>query len=51
MGKKKLFILLNDLGALNLQDIKWIVIGPETGNRKGKVTVKREWVNNIMKQV
>lgn len=43
--------LLNDLGELHLQDIKWIVIGPETGNRKARVAVKREWVDNIMKQV
>lgn len=43
--------LLNDLGELDLHDIKWIVIGPETGNRKGKITVKKEWVDNIMRQV
>lgn len=43
--------LLNDLGDLDLHDIKWIVIGPETGNRKGKVTVKKEWVENIIRQV
>lgn len=43
--------LLNDLGELDLHDIKWIVIGPETGNRKGKVTVKKEWVENIIRQV
>ncbi|SCY75207.1 protein gp37 [Flavobacterium anhuiense] len=43
--------LLNDLGELDLHDIKWIVIGPETGNRKGKVKVKKEWVDNIVKQV
>jgi len=43
--------LLNNLGELDLHDIKWIVIGPETGNRKGKVTVKKEWVENIIRQV
>lgn len=43
--------LLNDLGELDLHDIKWIVIGAETGNRKGKVSVKKEWVDNIMRQV
>lgn len=42
--------LMNDLAELDLHDIKWIVIGPETGNRKGKVTVKKEWVRNIVKQ-
>lgn len=43
--------LLNDLGELDLHNIKWIVIGAETGNRKGKVTVKKEWIDNIMRQV
>ena len=26
---------------------EWIVIGAETGNRKGKVTPKRAWVEEI----
>lgn len=30
-------------------DISWIIIGAETGNRKGKVVPKKEWVNNICK--
>lgn len=28
---------------------RWIIIGPETGNRKGKVMPKKEWVDNICK--
>lgn len=28
---------------------QWIVIGAETGNRKGKITPKREWIENIVK--
>lgn len=27
---------------------KWVIIGAETGNRKGKVIPKREWVENIL---
>ena len=27
--------------------IKWIIIGAETGNRKGKVIPKREWIEHI----
>lgn len=27
---------------------RWIIIGAETGNRRGKVTPKREWVENIL---
>lgn len=26
---------------------KWVIIGAETGNRKGKVTPQKEWVDNI----
>lgn len=42
--------LFNDLGEINLQDIKWIVIGPETGNRKDKIAVKKEWIDSIVRQ-
>ena len=30
------------LGAFN-----WIIIGAETGNRKGKITPKKEWIDKI----
>jgi protein gp37 len=30
-------------------DVKWIIIGAETGNRKGKVIPKREWIETIVK--
>lgn len=33
-------------GALELWD--WIIIGAETGNRKGKVIPKREWIAEIV---
>lgn len=29
-------------------NIEWVIIGAETGNRKGKVTPKREWIDNIV---
>lgn len=29
---------------------EWAIIGAETGNRKGKVTPEREWVDTIVKQ-
>ena len=28
--------------------IKWVIIGAETGNRKGKIVPKKEWVDNIV---
>jgi len=33
---------------VNLQGIDWIIVGAETGNRKGKVIPKREWVEDIV---
>lgn len=30
--------------------LKWVIIGAETGNRKGKVIPKREWIESIVKQ-
>ena len=32
----------------NLHDIDWVIIGAETGNRKGKVIPKREWIEDIV---
>ena len=29
------------------KNIKWVIIGAETGNRKGKVTPKKEWIDNL----
>jgi protein gp37 len=29
-------------------DVKWVIIGAETGNRKNKVIPKREWIQNIV---
>jgi len=28
--------------------VKWVIIGCETGNRKGKIIPKREWIENIV---
>lgn len=28
--------------------IEWIIIGAETGNRKGRITPKREWIDKIV---
>jgi protein gp37 len=35
-------------GSLHL--IKWVIIGAETGNRKGKIIPKKEWVQNIVEK-
>lgn len=42
--------LFSDLGEIDLENIGWVVIGTETGNRKGKIVAKKEWVLNIAKQ-
>ncbi len=41
--------LFEDLGDIDLSDIQWIVIGTETGNCKGKIDTKRQWVENLVK--
>lgn len=42
--------MFDDVGKLDLTDISWVVIGTETGNRKGKSSSKKEWVFNIYNQ-
>lgn len=42
--------LHEDLGELELDGIGWVVIGTDTGKRKGKIDAKAEWVMNITKQ-
>lgn len=31
-------------------NLEWVIIGAETGNRKGKIIPKREWIENIVKE-
>ena len=40
--------LLTPMRFLDLEGIRWVIIGAETGNRKGKVIPKREWIENIV---
>lgn len=42
--------LLEDLGKRNpdLPNPDWIIVGAETGNRKGRVVPKKEWIGNIV---
>lgn len=35
------------LESIHTPRCKWVIIGAETGNRKGKVTPKKEWVDKI----
>lgn len=32
------------------QKIDWYIIGAETGNRKGKITPRAEWINHLLAQ-
>ena len=36
------------MGIGSFGNSKWTIIGAETGNRKGKIAPKREWVENIV---
>lgn len=42
----------DDFGEMNKDSVKpeWIIVGAETGNSKGKVIPKREWIENIVNQ-
>lgn len=37
--------------AMNLSRIKWAIIGSETGNRKGSIPTKGEWVNGLIEML
>lgn len=39
-------IILSDA---NLYNVKWVIIGAETGNRKGKVVPEKAWIMDIVK--
>lgn len=42
--------LHRDVSKMDLEGVGWIVIGTETGSRKGKVTTRAEWIENIVIQ-
>lgn len=42
--------LFEDVGEIDLEGYEWIVIGTETGKRKGKVDANPEWVLHIVEQ-
>ena len=42
--------MFEDIGPVDLNVIGWVVIGTETGNRKGKITSDKTWILNITKQ-
>ena len=37
-----------DVGIGSFGGANWVIVGAETGNRKGKIAPKREWVENIV---
>ena len=42
--------LFDEIGEIDFEGIDWIVIGTETGHRKGKVDSCPEWVLHIADQ-
>ena len=42
--------MFDDVGQVDLTGIEWIVIGTETGRRKGKAVSKPQWVWNLTGQ-
>jgi protein gp37 len=41
--------LQDEINVDNLRHFEWVIAGAETGNRKDKVEVKREWIEDIAK--
>lgn len=42
--------LFEDVGEIDLNGVDWIVIGTETGNRKGKTPTQKDWIVSICRQ-
>jgi protein gp37 len=41
--------ILEKINPLDLIFLDWVILGAETGKRKGKVIPKREWIGSIVK--
>jgi protein gp37 len=39
---------LDSINPESLEDVDWVIIGAETGNRKGKIVPKKEWIKKII---
>ena len=42
--------LFGPIEGLDLTGVEWIVVGTETGRRRGKVDARPEWVRGIIAQ-
>lgn len=42
--------LFGPIEGLDLTGVEWIVVGTETGRRRGKVDARPEWVRGIVAQ-
>jgi protein gp37 len=40
---------LEDKRIQNFQNVDWVILGAETGNRRGKVAPEKEWIDAIVK--
>jgi len=51
-GKYLYFIsiepILEEINPLSILFVDWVILGAETGNRKGKVFPKRQWIEKIL---
>lgn len=41
---------LRPFETMNIRGVDWVIIGAETGNRKGKVIPQKEWIDKIVHQ-
>jgi len=40
--------ILEEINPLGILFVDWVILGAETGNRKGKIIPKKEWIENIV---
>ena len=41
--------ILEKINPLDLIFIDWVIVGAETGKRKGKIIPKKDWIESIVK--
>lgn len=43
--------ILEDFGEFGADEWpEWVIIGAETGNRKGKIVPEKSWIDNLVRQ-
>ena len=41
---------MGEWSGIREDNIKWVIVGAETGNRKGRITPEKAWIDNLAEQ-